>query len=177
MADAPSAPTGQSPTVRDALHTTVDVPFEDAVLEVQLEHELAGFETVAVSRLDKLVLGALGDEVGRTAMVVVCHAEIARDAVRIGQTLAGLLPCTTVVYEDDEGVVHVHHTSATKAIRDLGCAAEDPERRAAIEDLVETTGAVMAEVWSGIERIGRRGGSDGSVDEAGDARDGDVDPR
>ncbi|TKX82690.1 DUF302 domain-containing protein, partial [Halorubrum sp. SS5] len=79
-------------------------------------HELADFETVRVTRLDEMIEGMLGrDDVERTALIVVCHPEIAYDALRIDPTLAGMLPCTTVVYEragDDR--VHVHHVSATK---------------------------------------------------------------
>lgn len=149
MTDDP-ARTGRSPTAEEALHATLDMEFQEAVDNVQLEHELAGFETVKVTRLDHLVLGALEEEVRRTALVVVCHAEIARDTVELDQAAAGLLPCTTAVYEDEDGTVHVHHLSATKAIRDLGCVADQPE---AVEDLVDFTGERMAEVWSNVERL------------------------
>ncbi|WP_459881461.1 DUF302 domain-containing protein [Halorubrum gandharaense] len=141
-----------SPTAEEALHTTLDMSFEDAVPFVQLEHELADFETVQVTRLDAMIAGMLGDEdVERTALVVVCHPEVARDAIAIDQTLAGMLPCTTVVYEkagDDR--VHVHHVSATKAIRDLGCAPGDCDEE--IEDLIELTGERMTDVWENIEK-------------------------
>lgn len=136
-----------SPTAEEALHTTLDCGFETAVDRVQLEHELAGFESVATTRLDRLVEGVLGEAVTRTALVVVCHAEVARDAVEIDPALGGLLPCTTAVYERD-GEVHVHHLSATKALRDLGCAEGE-----AVEDLVALTGDRMETVWEGIEAI------------------------
>lgn len=141
----------ETPTAEEALHTTLDVPFEDAVPFVQLEHELADFETVKVTRLDAMVEGMLGDEdLERTALIVVCHPEVARDAIAIDQTLAGMLPCTTVVYETaDDDCVHVHHVSATKAMRDLGCAPADCE--AEVEALVGKTGDLMAEVWENIE--------------------------
>ncbi|MFC3957583.1 DUF302 domain-containing protein [Halovivax cerinus] len=137
-----------APTVEEALHTTLELPFEDAVAHVQLEHEYQGFETVALTRLDEYVEGVLGEEIRKTALIVVCHAEIAKDALEIDPQLAGLLPCTTVVWEDD-GEVHVYHASTTKAIRDLGCAPGDcgPE----IEALVEMTGEVMADVWANVE--------------------------
>ncbi len=139
-----------TPTAKEALHTTVEMDFEDAVPFVQLEHELADFETVKVTRLDQMIAGMLGEEVSRTALLVVCHPQIARDAIEIDQTLAGLLPCTTVVYEkEDEDVVHVHHFSATKAIRDLGCCPEDTDDE--LEALVEFTGERMTEVWENIE--------------------------
>jgi uncharacterized protein (DUF302 family) len=139
------------PTASEALHTTLDVPFEDAILRVQLEHELAGFETVKVTRLDRLVEGVLGEEIQRVALVVVCHAEIARDAVEIDPMLAGLLPCTTIVYEiPGDDAAHVYHVSATKAIRDLGFAQDAGE---AVADLVDLTGDRMAEVWENIEAI------------------------
>lgn len=137
-----------SATAEEALHLTVDRQFEDVVDEVQLEHELAGFETVAVTRMDELVRGVLGEDPEQTAMLVVCHAEIARDALAIDQRLAGMLPCTTVVYEDADGLVNVYHMSATKAIRDLGCAPEGTEN--AVEDLVELTGDRMATVWENV---------------------------
>ena len=35
-----------APTADEALHTTLDMPFDDAVPFVQIEHELADFETV-----------------------------------------------------------------------------------------------------------------------------------
>lgn len=139
------------PTVSETLYTTLDVPFEDAVLRVQLEHELGGFETVKVTRLDHLVEGALEETIPRVALIVVCHAEIARDAVRIDPRLAGMLPCTTIVYEEPgDDAVHVYHVSATKAIRDLGFA---PEAADAVADLVELTGERMDEVWANIEAI------------------------
>lgn len=150
MSDSPGSASTPAPTVEEALHTTLDMSFEDAVPFVQLEHELADFETVRVTRLDEMVEGMLGRPVERTALVVVCHPEIAHDALDIDQRLAGLLPCTTVVYEtpeDDD--VHVYHVSATKAIRDLGCA---PDAGEAVDELVEATGERMRAVWESIER-------------------------
>jgi len=143
------------------MHATLDVPFEEAVLQVQLEHEFAGFETVEKTRLDRMVKGVLDEDVPRTALLVVCHAEVARDALAIDPTLAGLLPCTTVVYEranDDQ--VHVHHVSATKAIRDLGCAPADAS--AEVEALIELTGEHMGRVWENVEALG---GDDSAYDE------------
>lgn len=138
-------------TVADALHATLNMPFEDAVLHVQLEHELAGFETVKVTRLDHMVESALGEEIPRVALVIVCHAEVARDAVIIDPTIAGLLPCTIAVYEvPGEDAVHVHHLSVGKAVRDLG-VADDAE---AVEDLVALTGDLIDEVWKNVEHIG-----------------------
>jgi Domain of unknown function DUF302. len=89
----------------------------------------------------------LGEEVTRTALVVVCHAEVARDAVELDPALGGLLPCTTAVYERDDEV-HVHHLSATRTMRDLGCADGD-----AMDELVELTGERMGRVWENIEAI------------------------
>lgn len=139
------------------MHTTLEMSFEDAVPFVQLEHELADFETVKVTRLDRMVEGMLGTDVERTALIVVCHPEIAHDALAIDQRLAGMLPCTTVVYETPDGVVHVHHVSATKAIRDLGCAPTGAGE--AVDALVEMTGEQMTEVWENIEEhaAGARG--------------------
>lgn len=137
-----------SATTEEALHLAIDRDFDDVVDEVQLEHELAGFETVAVTRMDNLVRAVLGDDPERTALLVVCHAEVARDALAIDQRLAGMLPCTTVVYEDSDGLVNVYHMSATKAIRDLGCAPEKSER--AVDDLVDLTGDRMTTVWENI---------------------------
>ena len=151
-----STPEPVAATADEALHTTLDMPFEDAVPFVQIEHELGDFETVRVTRLDEMIEGMLGhDDVERTALIVVCHPEIAFDAVQIDPTLAGMLPCTTIVYEraGDERV-HVHHVSATKAIRDLGCAPEGSDD--AVEDLVEKTGELMTVVWENIEEHGRR---------------------
>ena len=154
MTDSTSGPVAA--TADEALHTTLDMPFEDAVPFVQIEHELADFETVRVTRLDEMIEGMLGhDDVERTALIVVCHPEIAFDAIEIEPTLAGMLPCTTIVYEraGDERV-HVHHVSATKAIRDLGCAPEGSDD--AVDDLVEKTGELMTVVWENIEEHGRR---------------------
>jgi len=140
---------GGSPTVEEALHTTLELSFEDAVPFVQLEHELADFETVRVTRLDEMIAGMLGADVERTALLVMCHPEIAHDALSISPFLAGMLPCTTVVYEteaDDD--VHVYHVSATKALRDLGCAPAD--RSDEMERLVEKTGEYMGRVWANI---------------------------
>lgn len=139
-----------TPTVEEALHTTLDMDFEDAVPFVQLEHELADFETVKVTRLDQMIEGMLGAEVERTALLVMCHPEIAHDALTIDQTLAGMLPCTTVVYEtaEDEDI-HVYHLSATKAIRDLGCGPGDCGED--VEALVEKTGELMTTVWENID--------------------------
>ncbi|TKX87697.1 DUF302 domain-containing protein [Halorubrum sp. SS5] len=154
MSDASSR--SPTPTADEALHTTLDMPFEDAVPFVQIEHELADFETVRVTRLDQMIAGMLGhDDVERTALIVVCHPEIAHDSLQIDPTLAGMLPCTTTVYEraaDDR--VHVHHVSATKAIRDLGCAPADSDE--AVEDLVTKTGELMAVVWANIEEHGQK---------------------
>ena len=151
MSDSTSpAPGERSPAAEDAMHTALEMSFEDAVPFVQLEHELAEFETVQVTRVDKMVEGMLGMAVERTALVVVCHPEVARDALAIDQSLAGMLPCTTAVYETADGTVHVHHISATKAIRDLGCAPADAEGD--LERLVGLTGDRMTEVWENIER-------------------------
>lgn len=140
----------KTPTAEEALHTTLDMPFEDAVPFVQLEHELADFETVKVTRLDRMIEGMLGEEVTKTALLVVCHPTIARDAIGIDHELAGLLPCTTAVYEkESDDSVHVHHFSATKAIRDLGCCPDDCDDE--VEELIEFTGERMTEVWESIE--------------------------
>lgn len=141
--------TEQSPTAAEAMHLTLDLPFEDAVPMVQLEHELADFETVKVTRLDQMIEGMLGESVEKTALLVVCHPEVAHEAIDIDQRLGGMLPCTTVVYErEDEDYVHVHHFSQTKAIRDLGCAPADSDTE--MEELVELTGERMADVWENI---------------------------
>lgn len=139
------------PTVEETLHTTLDMPFDEAVDAVQLEHELAGFESVATTRLDHLVKGALEEDVDRTALVVVCHAEVARDALDADKGLASMLPCTTAVYErPDEDHVHARHVSVTKAMRDLGFSVDDD----AMDDLVDLTGSVMDEVWTNVEALG-----------------------
>ncbi len=158
MSDTGAEPS--APTAEEALHTTLDMPFEDAVPFVQIEHELADFETVRVTRLDAMIEGMLGhDDVERTALIVVCHPEIAYAALDIDPTLAGMLPCTTLVYErEGDDRVHVHHVSATKAIRDLGCAPADSE--GAVEGLVAKTGDLMTTVWENIEEHGA------SVDDA-----------
>lgn len=156
MSDAPNArdaagSPSPAPTAEEALHTTLEADFEDVIPFVQLEHELADFETVQVTRLDQMIEGMLGDDVERTALLVVCHPEIARDAIGIDQQLAGMLPCTTAIYErEGEDCVHVHHLSTTKAIRDLGCAPGGCEDD--VEELVELTGERMSEVWENIEQ-------------------------
>jgi len=142
-----------TPTAEEAMHTTLEMSFEDAVPFVQLEHELADFETVTVTRLDRMIEGMLGETVDRTALIIVCHPEIARDALAIDHSLGGMLPCTTAVYErPDDNRVHVHHFSVTKAIRDLGCAPA--EAGDDIEGLVALTGELMEEVWANIEARG-----------------------
>lgn len=164
MSDPDGVPDGgevTSPTATEALDTTLDMDFEDAVPFVQLEHELGDFETVNVTRLDEVIEVVLEEEVERTALLVVCHPEIARDAIRIGHCLAGMLPCTTVVYETPpDDVVHVHHYSATKALRDLGCAPDADEE--ALEALVAKTGELMQEVWEHIEHDADTGTADGT---------------
>jgi uncharacterized protein (DUF302 family) len=141
-----------TPTAEEALHLTLSMPFDEAVDRVQLEHEFAGFETVKVTRLDRMVKGVLQEEVPPTALVVMCHAEIAHCALEIDPTLAGMLPCTTVVYrdQDDERTVHVYHVSATKALRDLGFAVDEGE---AVQDLVELTGDRMDDVWDNVQSL------------------------
>jgi len=132
-----------------ALHLTLDVPFEDAVPYVQLEHEYAGYETVKVTRLDEMIGGHLDEDVPRTALLVVCHAEIAHRALAIDPRLGGMLPCTTVVYEiPGDEQVHVHHVSVAKAIRDLGYAPSGADT--AVERLVELSGEQMTAVWDNI---------------------------
>ena len=144
-----------APAVEDALHATLEMPFDEAVDRVQLEHELAGFETITTTRMDRLIEGALGEDVERVALVLVCHAEVARDALAIDRTLAGLLPCTTAVYErPDDDAVHVHHASATRAMADLGAVPDAEEELAA---LVETTGERMDEVWEHVEAMAADG--------------------
>ena len=131
------------------LHLTLDAPFEDAVPYVQLEHEYVGYETVQVTRLDEMIRGHLDETVPRTALLVVCHAELAFAALDIDPRLGGMLPCTTVVYEDpDAELVHVHHPSVAKAIRDLGVAPAGSE--AAVAALVERSGELMDEVWANV---------------------------
>jgi uncharacterized protein (DUF302 family) len=146
-----SADAGRAATMEDALHATLDMPFDEAVDSVQLEHELAGFETIKTTRMDRLVKGALEEDVERAALIVMCHAEVARDALEIDRTLAAMLPCTTAVYEvpGDERV-HVRHVSVTKAMRDLGAV---PDEADALDDLIELTGDRMTEVWSHVEAL------------------------
>lgn len=141
-----------SEAVEEALSLRLDEDFEDAVLQVQLEHELAGFESVATTRLDDLVAGALEREIERAALVVVCHAEIAEKVLEIDRGMSSLLPCTTAVYETEaDDYVHVHHLSVTKALRDLG-ASPDGET-ADMDELVEMTGERVMAAWEGIESL------------------------
>lgn len=143
---------GTSGAVEDTLSLRLDEAFEDAVLQVQLEHELAGFESVATTRLDNLVAGALEREVERAALVVVCHAEIAEKVLEINRGMSSLLPCTTAVYETEaDDYVHVHHLSVTKALRDLGAAPA--ESSDAVDEMVEMTSERMAVAWEGIESL------------------------
>lgn len=141
----------QSPPGDDgALHLTLDVPFEDAVPYVQLEHEYVGYETVRVTRLDEMIAGHLDEAVPPTALLVVCHAELAHAALEIDPRLGGMLPCTTLVYEDPaDGLVHVHHASVAKAIRELGVAP--PDAAEAVDALVERSGELMADVWRNVK--------------------------
>lgn len=150
MTSSADGPRAESPTAAEAMHLELEGDFEDVVPFVQLEHEFVGFETVQVSRLDELIGGLLDEEVPKTALIVTCHAEIAREALDIDPRITGLLPCTTVVYErEDDDVVHVHHLSATKAIRDLGVAPDADD--AVVQALVDLTGEYMDEVWTHIE--------------------------
>lgn len=147
MSDAPA---GDGLPDDAALHLTLDVPFDDAVPYVQLEHEYAGYETVTVTRLDEMIKGHLQQDVPRTALLVVCHAELAHAALDIDPRLGGMLPCTTVVYEaPDDDRVHVHHVSVATAIRDLGYAPSDAGD--AVAALVERSGELMADVWENVE--------------------------
>ncbi len=139
----------QSLTATSALHTTIDMPFEDAVIAVQLEHELADFETINVSYLDKMIQGTIGEKVSKVALIIVCHPQIAYHTLKIDPAIAGMLPCTTVVYESPlDNSVHVHHVSSTKAIRDLGLVSSDSE--SSLDDLVELTSEKMKIVWNNI---------------------------
>ncbi len=144
-------PTGPSPTISEALHAKLDMPFDEAVDRVQLEHEIAGFETIATTRLDRFVEGVLEvEDVERASLIVICHAQIAHDALELDRKLIGMLPCTTVVYEvPDDEYVHAHHVSVTKAMRDLGCEV-DAE---ALDEIIEFTGDRMTEVWSHVEDV------------------------
>lgn len=146
-----SSTEGPSPTISEALHARLDMPFDEAVDRVQLEHEIAGFETIATTRLDRFVEGVLEvEDVERASLIVVCHARIANDAMALDRKLTGLLPCTTVVYEiPDDDLVHVHHVSVTKAMRDLGCEVDQD----ALGDIVEFTGERMTEVWNHVEDL------------------------
>ena len=147
MSDAPA---GDGLPDDLARHLTLDVPFEDAVPYVQLEHEYVGYETVQVTRLDEMIRGQLGEDVPRTALLVVCHAELAHAALSMDPRLGGMLPCTTVVYEvEGDDRVHVHHASVAKAIRDLGLAPAGAD--AAVDTMVERSGELMAEVWANVE--------------------------
>ena len=70
--------------------------------------------------------------------------------LKIDPEIAGMLPCTTVVYESPEdGLVHVHHVSATKAIRDLGLVSSDSKD--SLDQLVKLTGEKMQVVWKNIK--------------------------
>ena len=140
----------ETATAKEVLHTTVDMDFEDAVLAIQLEHELADFETINVSYLDKMIKGTLGETVSKVALIIVCHPQIAYGALKIDPEIAGMLPCTTVVYESPEdGLVHVHHVSATKAIRDLGLVSS--ESKDSLDQLIKLTGEKMQVVWKNIQ--------------------------
>lgn len=141
----------RSQTADDVLHTMLDMEFRDAVDNVQIEHEIGGFETVAVTRLDQMVEEILGMEVDKTALIVVCHAEIAHSTLEIDPGLTGMLPCTTAVYEVD-GEVHVQHVSVTKALRELGFTPEGMEEE--IDELVDLTGDRVRKVWSNVEEMG-----------------------
>lgn len=152
MANDPDA-VETAPTVATAKEITVrsdyTESFDDLVLEVQLEHELAGFETIATPRIDKQIEGQLGESVTRTAMILVCHAEIGKEAIDLSPQVAGLFPCTTVVYESPEdGSWHIYHASAMQATADLGFF---PDATAEMDTLVSMTEERMETVWAELE--------------------------
>lgn len=148
MADPPRD--GRAASVREAMHLEIDGAFSDVLPFVQLEHEYIGFETVKVTRLDEMIRGSLGDTVPPTALLVMCHSELARDALAIDPRLGAILPCTTIVYErSDDDHVHVHHLSTMKAMRDLGGTPEGSEQ--AMADLITRSGELMRQVWNNIE--------------------------
>lgn len=151
---------GDGPS-RDGLHLETSEEFDEVVDTVMLEHEIAGFETISVSDLSGMVEGLEelldGDvDVERTTVVVVCSGEIAKRTLEIDPRLASLLPCATAVYQGEDGSVHVHHESITKAIRDLGYA---PEKQSEVDGLVEVTSELMEDVWSNLEEQLDRAGS------------------
>ncbi|MFB6253814.1 MAG: DUF302 domain-containing protein [Halobacteriaceae archaeon] len=138
-------------TVKEDLHLEIDADeFRDVVLYVQLEHELAGFETVQVTRLDELIEGSLNTTVERSALIIVCHAKVALKTIEINPQLVGFLPCTTAVYETTtDNAIHIQHFSAAKTMRDLVDISEEDQH--AIEELVNLTGEYMDQVWDNLE--------------------------
>lgn len=135
------------------LHLETSEEFDEVVDTVMLEHEIAGFETISVSDLSGMVEGleeVLEGEVDvkRTTLVIVCSGEIAKRTLDLDPRIASLLPCATAVYQDEDGVVHVHHESITKAIRDLGYASD---RASEMDELVDVTSDLVEEVWTNLE--------------------------
>ena len=106
-----------APTADEVLHTTLDMPFDDAVPFVQIEHEHADVETVRVTRLDRMIEGGVlepdDERVAAARERTERLVEQARDrAAAEGRTVDTAIetgdPADAILeYVDDHDVDHV----------------------------------------------------------------------
>jgi uncharacterized protein (DUF302 family) len=106
----------------------VDLPFEDAVarLEACLKNE--GFSVLCKIDIQAKLKEQLGVDFPRYVILGACNPPLAYQALQEEINLGLLLPCNTVVYEQD-GQVHVGAVDAAKMLSVVGSPAMEPMAR------------------------------------------------
>ena len=129
----------------DVLKKELGLPFEEAVKRVKGVVE-EDFSILMVKSIDEVMKNnlELPEEPEKYTTILACGADLAKMALDVSKNLGTLMPCSFVIYEENNRV-YVSHVSIMKIASELELA--DPE---AMKPVIEETGERVSRVWKKI---------------------------
>ncbi|TXT57063.1 MAG: hypothetical protein BAJATHORv1_20663 [Candidatus Thorarchaeota archaeon] len=129
----------------DVLRKQVDMSFEEAVKRVHEALEAEEFSHLLTKGVHEIFKKKLGVEnYTKTTFVLACAAPLAKMALDVSLDVGLLMPCSFLVYEDEDKV-YVAHVSIMKAAVILDLAPADK-----MQPVIEETKKRIGKVWDRI---------------------------